>query len=310
MNDKSINICVLTYNNFIDTFECLKSLKNLEDDFHSLTIIDNGSTDNSILKLRQKFPDVRILRLSENVGVPRGFNLGIQYSLQKGFDYIFLLNNDTVLSPDTLIELMKVEKIDKNFGLAMPQILFYQQKSEEESRKNIWSDGGYYRKFPPGFVQKDNRKNIDFNTPRMIDFAPACGILIPRHTIEKIGLFDPSFFFFFEDWDYSIRTQEAGLNIWCMPNAKLWHKVSKSTKKNKKFYWYIRGESTAIFYQKHYSFLSSIAQILYRLIRDLFVEGNFIHIFPYLFGLISGFGIKNYSKNINNKFDDDIEIME
>lgn len=309
MNNKGISICVLTYNNFIDTFECLKSLKNLDDDFHTIIIIDNGSTDNSTLKLRQNFPDIKILKLSENVGVPRGFNLGIQYSLRKEFDYIFLLNNDTIVKSDTLTELMKVEEIDKNFGLAMPQILFYPQKLKEEDRKNIWSDGGYFRKFPPGFVQKDNRKNINFNNPRKVDFAPACGILIPRHTIEKIGFFDPGYFFFFEDWDYSIRTREAGLNIWCIPSAKLWHKVSKSTKKNNKFYWYIMGESTAIFYQKHYSFLSSVIQILYRSIRDVLVEGNFMHIIPYFSGLISGLK-KIFQKKINNKFDDNIEILE
>lgn len=312
MKQKRICISVLTYDNYLDTKECLESLMCLEDDFHEILLVDNGSTDGSIEKIQSQFPEVSRLSLTQNVGVPSGFNLGILYAFKKGFDYIFILNNDTIVAPDILIELLKATDIDSSCGLVMPQVLYYPPTEEEINRENIWSDGGYFRMFPPGIVQKDIRKDIDFNVPRKIEFAPACGILIPMTTFRKVGLFDPDYFFFFEDWDFSIRVREAGLNLWCFPNAKLWHKVSRSTGKNDELFWRILGESTIRFYRRHYSFFSSILQIIYRIIRDFIYNGNFRNWNSFSSGMQVGLraNINPYPniENLNNYYN--IEVNE
>jgi GT2 family glycosyltransferase len=287
MKTKEVCICLLTYNNFYDTQECLQSIKRLQDNSHKTIVIDNGSTDNSVEDLIKLFPDETFIKLNENIGVPAGYNKGIIWAIKNGFDYIFILNNDTILAPDILIKLLQFHKSHKNCGIVMPKILKYPQKNKSYNRKDVWSDGGYFRKFPPGIVQKDTRKNINFDKPRLIEFAPACGLLIPRGTFEKVGLFDPGYFFFYEDWDFSIRVRGSGLTIWNVPNAKLWHKVSKSTMRNKGTYWETMGKSTIRFFSHHYSFFSSLIQISYRIIRDFFMKGNIFYLSSFLKGMKS-----------------------
>lgn len=292
MNKEKVCIILLTYNNFVDTKECLESLKNLDYENHEIVLIDNGSTDNSLEKIDALFPKIKKLVLKKNLGVPAGFNLGIHYAITNDFDSSFILNNDTIVAPNIISELIKIKKLDTSCGLVMPQILYYPPKINDTTRKDIWSDGGYFRNFPPGIVQKDTRKNINFNAPRTIEYAPACGILVPLQTFFRVGLFDAGYFYFFEDWDFSERIRKAGLNIWCAPEAKLWHKVSVSTKRHKNQYWYVLGKSTIRFYRRHYSFISAFFQVFYRVVRDFIFMGNIKYINDYLKGIISGFKSK------------------
>jgi GT2 family glycosyltransferase/UDP-galactopyranose mutase len=286
--NKKICICVLTYNNSCDTIECLHSLKNLRDNNHSILLIDNGSTDDSLINIRNKFPDVEILELEKNLGVPAGFNKGIQVALNRGFEQVFILNNDTIVDSDILLNLLEITENDGECAIAMPRILYYPPDNNGNSRMDIWSDGGYYRKFPPGIVHKDKRKNINFQVPRKVEYVPTCGLLIHRRAFEKVGLFDPGYFFFFEDWDFSKRVREAGLNIWSVPKAKMWHKVSKSIKKDNALYWQTMGESTIRFYRRHYSLFSSLIQISYRISRDLILSGNIKHLKSFSIGIRKG----------------------
>ncbi len=133
--------------------------------------------------------------------------------MNAGYEYVFILNNDTVVDPDMLFELIKIAEKDENFSMAMPQILYYPPSNQKVKREDIWSDGGYFRKFPPGIVHKDNRKTIDFSQPRLVDYVPTCGLLIHKRAFQQVGLFDPGYFFFFEDWDFSERVRSAGLTI-------------------------------------------------------------------------------------------------
>lgn len=309
---KNIQVCtiVLTYNNFKDTAECLESLQNLTYQGHKIIVVDNGSSDNSPALLKENFPDITLIALEKNFGVPAGFNKGIQIALNEGFEYVFILNNDTVVAPDMMTELMTVAEKDPHSALLMPKILYYPPNNEAISRKDVWSDGGYYRTFPPGIVHKDNRKNINFDEPRKVDYVPTCGLLIHSRAFNQVGLFDPGYFFFFEDWDFSERVRAANLNIWSVPTAKLWHKVSKSTKVDSELYWQTMGESTIRFFRRHYSLASSLIQISYRILRDLVFSGNIAHWKPFYRGVKSGLNaylndypdISNYmaSSNINS----------
>ena len=81
-------------------------------------VVTAGSTDGSPEKISQHFPDVTLIALKENIGVPAGFNQGIQVALNAGYEYVFILNNDTVVAPDMLLELIKVAEKDENFSMA------------------------------------------------------------------------------------------------------------------------------------------------------------------------------------------------
>ena len=288
-NPETVALVVLNYNDIPNTLECLASLENLEGGPYHTYLVDNGSTDNSLEQVRSAYPQVETLALGSNFGVPIGFNKGIIKALQDGFDNVLILNNDTVSDRAMVTNLLKVAQQDHDCAMVMPKVCYYPPKTRGLTRDDVWADGGYYRKFPPTILLKDKRKNVDFDVPRKIEYAPTCGLLIHRRAFENIGLFDEGYFFFYEDWDYSERLRNAGLNIWAAPDAILWHKVSKTTRKDMSFYWRQMGESTARFMNRHFSCSERFFQQSYLLIRDfLFKPSNLKHLKSYRQGLKSG----------------------
>jgi len=97
----------------------------------------------------------------------------------------------------------------------------------------------------------DTRYTSD-DSVRLIEYAPSCRLLIHRRAFEQVGLFDPGYFFLFDDWDFSERVRAHGLNIWYTPNTFLWHKVSKTTQgPHSPLFWHTYGASIARFYRRH-----------------------------------------------------------
>jgi protoporphyrinogen oxidase/GT2 family glycosyltransferase len=282
-------IVVLSYNNAADTMECLGSLSKLAGGPYHIYLVDNGSTDSTVDKVREQFPDVEVLALGHNFGVPIGFNKGIIKALRDGFEYVMILNNDTVSDPKMITEMLQVAQADHDCAIVMPKVCYYPPKERPLTRSDVWADGGYFRKFPPTIKLKDNRTRIDFDNPRKIEYAPTCGLLMHKRVFDNIGLFDEGFFFFYEDWDYSERIRAAGLNIWVAPKALLWHKVSKATGKDMSFYWQQMGESTARFMNRHYSKSGKFFQEGYLILRDFFLKpSNFKYLKNYIKGLTLG----------------------
>jgi len=221
--------------------------------------------------------------------VPIGFNKGIIKALRDGFEYVMILNNDTVSDPKMITEMLQVAQADHDCAIVMPKVCYYPPKERPLTRSDVWADGGYFRKFPPTIKLKDNRSRIDFDNPRKIEYAPTCGLLMHKRVFDNIGLFDEGFFFFYEDWDYSERIRAAGLNIWIAPKALLWHKVSKATGKDMSFYWQQMGESTARFMNRHYSKSGKFFQEGYLILRDFFLKpSNFKYLKNYIKGLTIG----------------------
>ena len=286
---ETVAIVVLSYNNAADTLECLGSLERLEGGPYHTYLVDNGSKDDTVEQVGAQFPDIEILRLESNFGVPIGFNTGIVKALRDGFGYVFILNNDTVSDPKMMIELLNVAQSDHDCAVVMPKVCYYPPKNGTLTRKDVWADGGYFRKFPPAILLKDNRKSVDFEKVRQIEYAPTCGLLIHRRAFENVGLFDEGFFFFYEDWDYSERLRKVGLNLWVAPQALLWHKVSKSTKKDMSFYWEQMGKSTARFLKRHYNKGGQFIQQSYLILRDFFLKPkDFKYLKYYLKGVKAG----------------------
>jgi GT2 family glycosyltransferase len=198
-----------------------------------------------------------------------------------------MLNNDTVVAPDMLHCLLEVGQNDPKVGILMPKVLYYDDPTV------IWSAGGRYRLFPPAIVFRGLRKLDDgqFDQPRFIEYAPGCGLLIHRQAFERAGLFDPGYFFLWDDWDFSERVRAHGLHIHFVPTAKMWHKVSKTTQRGGRsdLYWRTWGESATRFYKRHGRpvFLSLPIHIGYIMLRE-FVKGHGRALKYFLEGVRSG----------------------
>src|SRR5215470_14085112 len=97
-----VAVVVLNWNGCNETLACLESLIKLSYPPCDLIVVDNGSTDNSVAAVRSKYPNVEVIQTGKNLGYAGGNNVGIRRALEKGAQYILILNNDTRVSPDAI----------------------------------------------------------------------------------------------------------------------------------------------------------------------------------------------------------------
>lgn len=242
---------VLGWNLADETIACGESLlAQGRSDLH-LIFVDNGSTDGSPARLRDRFPNADVIELGSNRGIAAGYNAGLERALELPADFAFVLNNDTLFAPGCLDELTAAAARYPESGVLVPKIPY------ESERGRIWSAGARRRRFPPGvvFVGLNKPDGPPYASEREIDFAPSCALLIRREVLAAVGLFDPGYFFYFDDWDYCERVRRAGYAIRYVPNAVVWHKVSLSTARSARpaRWWYVMGRSAVLYYQRYYN---------------------------------------------------------
>lgn len=268
MNHKSVFVIVLAWNHKEDTREALQSF--LLDTYSNkkIIVVDNASTDGTSDMIKSEFEGIEILRSEENLGVSGGYNLGIDYAVSQNADYILIANNDIIIDEMMISGLVETLEKYPNAGIAMPKIFHYYG-----DRTRLWCTGAHWRKFPPTVKMTDfDRKDWDMGSePISIDFAPSCVLLLRKQAVEEIGNFDTSYFFYFDDWDFSKRSKQAGHDILFVPTARMWHKVSKSTQKSDKpaQWWNRMGKSAALYYMRYHSTIESYTFFLWFIIREI-----------------------------------------
>ncbi|MCP4360747.1 MAG: glycosyltransferase family 2 protein [Chloroflexi bacterium] len=222
---ESVCVIITNWNQAQHTIECLETVYRQEYRPFTPLVVDNGSTDDTVARVKETYPQTEILTLPENLGPTGGYNSGFRYALEQGFDFIFLLNNDTLLAPDCISELMKEAQSAADIGLVMPKIYY------ADEPKRIWSVGGWENQWNYE-VQRPGENQLDegqWEEAVDIDDAPFCAVLLTRNLLETVGLPDDNFFLYYEDRDFSRRAQEAGFRLRLAPKATMWHKVSVSS---------------------------------------------------------------------------------
>jgi GT2 family glycosyltransferase len=185
--------------------------------------------------LKTTFPTLTLLQIKENCGYAGGVNVGIQYALDKGATWILLLNNDTVVDPQFLSAFSR--KIEKNPNVGILggwPIRFYKPDKLDHL-------GGVWDEKKGKFTLVGLGEKLDFQLEEDLDYICGCSSLIRREVFEKIGLFEPSFFCYWEEADFCMRAKRAGFALDVCPEAKLWHKVAASFtggKPHVAYYWW------------------------------------------------------------------------
>lgn len=215
---------ILNWNGWRDTIECVESCLKLAYHNFTIQIIDNASSDGSEQILRQRFPALRIIQTGENLGYAGGNNVGIRYALQQGADYLWLLNNDTVVDPAALDQMVRIAQQDPKAGMLGPKILLH---SRPEYLNCIGSTINL-RTGQPSLVALGERDDGRFDAVREMDTLSGCSLLVKREVIEAVGLLEDKFFLFYEETDWILRAKRAGYRMLYVPAARIWHKVSVS----------------------------------------------------------------------------------
>jgi GT2 family glycosyltransferase len=250
---------ILNWNRCRDTVACLESLAQVDYPNLRLLVVDNGSTDGTPEAVSHQFPDVALIVNDQNLGFAAGCNVGIRYAIEQEADYVFLLNNDTLVDPAVLRHLVSLTGPD--VGMVAPKIYY----AADPTR--IWSVGGMRH---PLTIEKtgDVRGQIDIGQWEDVlerDYFVGCALLLSRCLLAEVGLFDERFFMYYEDSDLSLRARQAGFRLLLSPQAWVWHKVAVSSggsdSPNER-YWMAR--SSVLFFRKHVHGLRWLIVVPYR----------------------------------------------
>lgn len=294
-----VGVVIPIWNHQEDTLECLTSLQAVTYPNVDVFVVDNGSTDGSADIITAQFPSVDLSILKENQGFARATNVGIRRALERDAQYGLLLNNDTVVAPDMISALVDAAQGLPRSGILTPRIMYY-------GGERIWSMGSRLR--PVTFDMPDFGRSrcpgFSLETLVPVDVILGCGMLVKRCVFERVGMLDERFFFYYEDLDFSLRARHAGYELWAVPWARMWHKVSESTKQNHYLQAYYMASSSVYFYSKHVKGKTRWLTIFYRIMSAL--RFALEHGIQADFDAVKGYwkGVKMGMANIRNAEED------
>jgi GT2 family glycosyltransferase len=212
---------VLNWNGGDDTLAALASLEGV-----ATICVDNGSSDGSAEGVAERFPDVELIRTGDNLGFSGGNNVGIRRALERGADWVLLLNNDAVADAGLPAALERAADARPDAGVLACKVFFAQPPDVlmyAGGRVNL--ELGYWGR-QDGFGERDDGSH---DTPRDVDRATGAAMAVSRAALERAGLLDEALFAYAEDAEWCIRIRRAGFAVVFAPEAKAWHVGSAST---------------------------------------------------------------------------------
>jgi GT2 family glycosyltransferase len=222
----SIAVVVLTWNGRNLTLDCLRSLEAVRTVNTRIIVVDNGSSDGTAAAVRER-GDARVTTVENtaNLGFAGGNNAGIERALADGARFVLLLNNDTVVDPAFLDEMVRAMLESPDVGIAGPKIYY------DSPPDRIWFAGGVLSMWR-GTARHIGIRETDrgqYDAARDVDYVSGCALLARREVFERVGLLDTAYRAYFEDADLCRRAARAGFRIRYVPTAKVWHRISAST---------------------------------------------------------------------------------
>lgn len=242
----------LSWNRRDDTLACLASLA--ASNYASLVcvLVDNASSDGTVAAVRAAYadgaqPPVVVIENPVNSGYAAGVVIGIRYALAQGADFVWIVDNDAVVAPETLCVMLQAQQQNPSAMALTPKVMFFSRPDV------IWSMGYDCRPITLARTQSWEGQPAALATGprRPTTYAPCCGLLVKREVWEQIGLLDTGFFIYYEDLDFCLRLRDAHLQLYSVPEAVMWHKVSASAGEGSPRQKYHLARSSVRFYRKH-----------------------------------------------------------
>ncbi len=268
----SYNTCGLTLQSIRSVVEKTSSRLNYE-----IIVVDNNSHDNTVVEVQGQFPQVRIIKLNENIGFGRANNVGVQSAAGK---YIYLLNTDTVLLNDAILMYFSYMEVNNKKVCALGSQLFDVNKNKAHSSyviptfkveigKIFNSISNYILKKPlfsyECFINEDKYLDVGYIT--------GASLFMEKSFFDKVGGFDPLFFMYYEEVDLQVRMKKFGKVSRLISGPLVVHLEGASSQTNDKYILSKRKidmiETSKVIYLKKYTKCFALNQFMYSIVSFL-----------------------------------------
>lgn len=255
-----VSFITITFNGMKDTIELIKSIQTVIQSVpYEIIIVDNASKINEAKEIGRQYPNITCIRSEKNLGFSGGNNIGIRAS--KG-EFLFLINNDTIIEEDNLAKLLERLDDDDKIGALSPKIRF------EAQPRNI-----QYAGFTPlsritlrncciGYGKKDDGS---YDQPQPTSYLHGAAMLVKREIIEKVGEMPDIYFLYYEEVDWSTQIIKKGYSLWYEPCFTVFHKESQSTGQNSPLKNYYMTRNRLLYAYRNLPKLPCFISILYQL---------------------------------------------
>ena len=252
MNKKEfprVSIVVPSYNRKDDLLECLQSIQ--DNGYPNLEVVValNGCTDGSEEAVKTRFPQFKMISAKEGLGSAKATNFGIKH-VSRNSDYLFLLDDDTVLEKRAISELVDAIHDKPEYGAATAKVLYFENPKIVQwagCSVGLYTGINYMNEGPD-----DGR----FDKPVDTEGGIGGTGLIKMEAVKKIGFYyDGTYYYYYEDPDYAMRIIKAGYKILYVPTSRIYHKIPLLSKEEATKRWFSHAYWTArnkiIFMRKH-----------------------------------------------------------
>ncbi len=253
-----VSIIIINYNTYKLTLDALKSIYHSETKYtYEIIVIDNHSSDNSVLEIKKKYPYVKIIENKENVGFARANNQAIQ--LTNG-SYVFLLNSDTMIQNDTIEVLTDFMNKHPAVGVSGCKVNLPDGSLDKACKRGFptpFASLSYMLKLDKLFpnspkLNQYHLGHLDPNKDYPVDSLIGACMLVRKQAIDQVGLLDENFFMYGEDIDWCYRMKELDWIVYYYPYTSILHYKGASSRKKPVKIIYEFHRAMYLFYKKHF----------------------------------------------------------
>jgi GT2 family glycosyltransferase len=278
-----VSVIIVNWNTKRLLLECLSSVfKTINKLSFETWLVDNASSDGSVEAVKQNYPDVKIIQNKKNLGFAAANNIALERMCGQ---YALLLNTDTILTNGAVEDLFDFVEKNQGAGMTCGQLL-NQDGSKQNSIANfpgihslLCNESLLQILFPKKFPGK--RK--EYRKPVEVDSCIGACLMVRKKAMDKVGLLDKRYFFFFEETDWAYRMKQAGWKIYFVPSAKIFH-IQGQTVGHK-------ASSRIMFYRSRYIYFKKWHPRSYLFIRLIIFVRLLINAILSLMGVVVTLGM-------------------
>ena len=238
-----VGVVVLNWRRPREILACLASISEQDYPSYEIVVVDNGSANGSVEVIQRQFPAIGVIENGRNLGFAAGSNVGIDYLVRRGADYVLLLNDDALCDPDVLHRMVELAEAEPDIGMLGPTIFY-----ADVPGNIIWSAGGSIDRLGRArHLQENEISDGPLPPPQDVDYVTGCALLIRSGVIATVGLLDERFFAYWEEVEWCARVRAAGYRVVHLPAARVWHGIRQVDRETSEFYQYLMTRNRLLY---------------------------------------------------------------